>query len=161
MLDLLWKLVGRKKSSASDESRAAFIRELGKTELFFLRALHGDGIPTNELTKERLLAEFRREMEAARDKEGFRTFVYERNGNRVLPFFTSEEKAQMFCGEYSKQQNRVYPFQVVSISPITTPVVVMVLLVNGDVLILNDRCPDESVISTSDKARMRLWANPA
>ncbi len=116
MAGLLRKLFGSRptvEQLASGGDREAFLRALGETDIFVIAAMEGDGLDPSAMTKEQLLAEIER---AAKDlnerQDGFAPFVYERNGRRRLPFFTSNDHAQTFVGEYSKERNRVYPFQL-------------------------------------------------
>jgi hypothetical protein len=104
------------------------------------------------MTQEQLLAEIER---AARDlnerEDGFAPFVYERAGRRRLPFFTSNDHAQTFVGEYSKEHDRVYPFQMLGGSGS----VLAQLLPACDDLVMNDRSPDEHVLSPADSDAIR------
>src|SRR5688572_14724826 len=77
--------------------RDAFLRTLGESDIFIIAAIEGDGLDPSSLTTEQLLAEIER---AAKDlserQEGFWPFVYEWNGRRRLPFFTSNAHAETF-----------------------------------------------------------------
>lgn len=119
-------------------------------------AIAGEGFDPALLTQERLLAEIER---AAKDlserKDGFQPFVYEREGRRCLPFFTSHSHAETFAGEYSKARNRIYPFQLLGVKGS----VLGQLLPACDVVVMNDCTSEEVVLTESDLAAMRhIWA---
>lgn len=75
-------------------------------------------------------------------QDGFAPFVYEQEGRRRLPF------AQAFVSESSKERNRVYPFQSLGVRGS----LLAQLLPACDLLVMNDRSPDEVVLSGSDSA---------
>jgi hypothetical protein len=158
MAGLLRKLFGSRptvEQLASGGDREAFLRALGETDIFVIAAIEGDGLDPSAMTKEQLLAEIER---AAKDlnerQDGFAPFVYERNGRRRLPFFTSNDHAQTFVGEYSKERNRVYPFQLLGVKGS----LLAQLLPSCDNLAMNDRTEAEVVLSEADVSAMqRMW----
>ena len=93
-----------------------------------------------------------KDLSEDRDRE---PFVYERNGQRRLPFFTSIDYAQTFVGEYSKERNRTYAFQFLGVKGS----LLVRLLPTCDVLVMNDRSADEVVLSDDDATALRrIWA---
>ena len=61
-----------------------------------------------------------------------------------LPFFTSHDHAQTFVGEYTKERNRVYPFQMLGVKGS----LLAQMLPATDILVMNDRSADEIVCRT-------------
>ena len=88
------------------------------------------------------------------ERQGFQPFVYEAEGRRRLPFFTTNEHAQTFVGEYSRQRNRVYSFQVLTVKGS----LLAELWPACDVLVMNDGSGDELELADQDvKAFRRTW----
>jgi hypothetical protein len=151
MAGFLRKLFG--KPSAIEQlarggDRDAFLRQLGDTVIFVIGAVEGDGLDASTMTQEQLLAEIER---AAKDlserQDGFAPFVYERNGRRRIPFFTSQAHAETFVGEYSKERNRFYPFQLLGIKGS----LLAQLLPACDDLVMNDSTDAEVVLSEAGR----------
>ena len=134
--------------------RDAFLHQLGDLDIFIIAAMQSDGIDPNGMTQEQLLAEVERAAKDLSEREGFEPFVYDRGGQRRLPFFTSNTHAQTFAGEYSKERNRVYPIQLLGVKGSLLAQV----LPACDVLVMNDRSADEVVLSDDDAATIRqMW----
>ena len=132
----------------------AFLRQLGEQDIFIIAAMQGDGIDPKGMTKEQLFAEIERAAKDLSEDKYPETFVYERNGQRRLPFFTSNDYAQTFVGEYSKERNRVYPVQLLGVKGSLLAQV----LPACDVLVMNDRSADEVELSEDDAAAIRqMW----
>jgi len=157
MFSALNNLFGRYKTtvaSAPAADREAFLRQIGASSIFVIAAMQGDGIDPRGMTKEQLLAEIQRAAKDLSERQGFAPFVYEADGHRRLPFFTSNDHAKAFCGEYSKQRNRVYPFQLLGVKG----TLLAKMLSACDLLVMNDRSPDEVVLSKDDMtAIQRMW----
>jgi hypothetical protein len=157
MAGFLRKLFGKPpapQSASSTADRDEFLRQLGNQDIFIMAAMQGDGIDPNGLTKEQLLAEIRRVAQDLNERQGFEPFVYERDRQRRLPFFTSNDHAQTFVGAYSKERDRCYSFQMLGIKGSLLARVVPAC----DVLVMNDRSPDEVELSDDDAAAIRqLW----
>lgn len=158
MAGFLRKLFGGRptvEQLARRGDREAFLRALGESDVFVIAAIEGDGLDPSSMTKEQLLAEIER---AAKDlnerQDGFAPFVYERNGRRRLPFFTTNDHAQTFVGDYSKERNRVYPFQLLGVKGS----LLAQLLPACDDLAMNDRTEAEVVLPETDVSAMqRMW----
>ncbi|MEA2559350.1 MAG: hypothetical protein QOH06_854 [Acidobacteriota bacterium] len=158
MASFLRKLFGKPpaiEQLARRGDREAFLRTLGEADIFVIAAIEGDGLDASTMTKEQLLAEIER---AAKDlnerQDGFAPFVYERNGRRRLPFFTSNAHAETFVGKYSKERNRVYPFQLLRVKG----ALLAQLMPACDDLAMDDRTEAEVVLSEPDMAAMRrMW----
>jgi len=157
MVSFLRKLFGKPhaiKQLARGGDREAFLRTLGETDIFVIAAIEGDGLDASTMTPEQLLAEIER---AAKDlnerQDGFAPFVYERNGRRRLPFFTSNTRAETFVGEYSKERNRVYPFQLLGVKGS----LLAQLLPACDDLAMDDRTDAEVVLSEPDIVLPGPW----
>ena len=140
---------------ARGTDRESFVRQLGESDIFIIAAIEGDGLDPSAMTKEQLLAEIERAAKDLNDRQdGFAPFVYERNGRRRLPFFTTNDHAQTFVGEYSKERNRVYPFQSLGVKGS----LLAQLLPACDDLVMNDRSEAEVVLPEADVAAMRrMW----
>lgn len=154
MATFLRKLFGkppRLEQLAHNADRAAFVRQLQATDIFVFAALASDGLDPFTMTKEAALAEIERAVKDLDERQdGFEPFIYEREGRRCLPFFTSDAYAQAFVGEYSKEHNRVYPFQMLGVKGS----VLGQLLPACDVVVMNDRDPQEVVLTLTDLAAM-------
>jgi hypothetical protein len=129
------------------------LRELIESDLTVIAALQSDGLDPKGMTKEQLLAEIEAAAKDSQErmKEGFDPFVYESDGKRRLPFFTSDSQCHTFLGEYSKQHNRVYPFQLLGVKGSLLPRMAAAC----DVLVMNDRCPEELELSAADVAAIK------
>src|SRR5688500_14808914 len=100
---------------ASPADRDEFIRELAASEIRVFAAMDDDGLDPGTMTKEQLLAEIERKATDLSEDKGFPPFVYEVDGVRRLPFFTSQKLAEMFVGEWCREHDRVYGFQVLGV----------------------------------------------
>lgn len=108
MAGFLRKLFG--KSSASHTAsptadRDAFLRKLDEQDILVIAAMQGDGIDPKGMTREQLLAHIERAVKDLKEDKDRAPFVYEKNGQRRLPFFTSDSAAQTFAAEYSNERN--------------------------------------------------------
>ena len=157
MAGFLRKLFGKTPASqrpSPPADRDAFLRQLGEQDIFIIAAMQGDGIDPKGLNREQLLAEIERAANDLSDDKPCEPFVYERSGQRRLPFFTSNDYAQTFVGEYSKERNRVYPFQLLGVKGSLLAQVMPAC----DVLVMNDRSADEVELSDDDAAAIRrMW----
>src|SRR5687767_14718867 len=139
MTNFLRKLFGkaaRLERLAREGDRDAFLRQLGESDIFVIAAMEGDGLDPSTMTEAQLLAEIERAVKDSNERQdGFAPFVYERDGRRRLPFFTSNDHAQTFVGEYSKERNRVHPFQLLGVRGS----LLARLLPACDLLVMNDR----------------------
>ena len=133
--------------------RDALLQRLGEQDIYIIAAMQGDGIDPKGMTKEQLLAEIERAAKDLNERKGFEPLVYEKDGVRRLPFFTSNDHAQTFAGDYSKQRNRVYPFQLLGVKGS----VLTQVLPACDVLVMNDRSADELILSKDDIATIGRW----
>src|SRR5258706_14518854 len=89
---------------ARGPNRAVFLQRLGKSDIQMIAAPTGDGLDPWAMTREQLLAEVERATKDLNElQEGFAPFVYERDGQRHLPFFTSDAHAQAFFAAYSQE----------------------------------------------------------
>jgi hypothetical protein len=144
----------RSKTNATD----SFLQELGTSDLFVISATRSHGIDARALTQEQLLAEIRRELEHDKKNQeaGYSLFVYTTaSGQRRLPFFSSAKHAEIFCGEYSKERNRVFPLMVLQTRG---TFLAKVSVSNGETVVLNDKSPDERVLTVDElAAARRMW----
>ena len=157
MLRVIRKLFGKSTAASAPVSAAdrdAFFRRLGDSDIFIIAAMQSDGIDPEGMTQEQLLAEIERAAKDLNERQDFEPFVYEKDGVRRLPFFTSDDRAQTFVGEYSRERNRVYPFQLLGVKGSLLARV----LPAADVLVMNDRSADEVELSEDDAAAIRrMW----
>jgi len=157
MAGFLRKLFGMASAlepASPTADRGAFLRHLGEQDIFIIASMKGDGIDPKGMTKEQLLAEIKSAAKDLSEDKAREPFVYERDGKRRLPFFTSNDYAQTFVGAYSKERNRVYPFQLLGVKGSLLARV----LPACDMLVMNDRSADEIELSGDDAAAMkRMW----
>jgi hypothetical protein len=134
--------------------RDEFLRQLGEQDIFIISAMQGDGINPKEMTKEEPLAEIERAAKDLSEDKPREPFVYDKDGQRRLPFFTSNDYAQKFVGEYSRERNRVYSFQLLG----AKGSLLAQVLPARDVLVMNDRNSDEVELPGDDAAAIgRMW----
>jgi hypothetical protein len=143
MLSSLRNLFGNSKPRVDVE----WLRKLGESDIFVLSATVSEGIDAKTITQDQLLAEIREAIE--RDKEnqkrGYGVFIYTSEGKRRLPFFTSNKHVETFCGEYSKERNRVYPFMWLQTKG---TFLAKIIPSSCDLIVMNDKSKDERVLST-------------
>ena len=153
MLNVFRKLVARRDPLVAAGRRntgADFVRAVGAADVLVIAAMQSEGLDAATYTPEQLLAELERAARDLNDRaDGFEVFVYHRDGRSCLPFFSSQEHCKIFCGEYSKRANRVFPFQVLGVKGS----VVAACAKNIESAVLNDWTPDERPLSD---AEMRL-----
>lgn len=158
IVGLLRKLFGKPEQLARlarEGDRDAFLRKLADADIFVIAAIERNGLDPSTMSKEQLLAEIDRATKGLNEpQDGFAPFVYEREGKDRLPFFTSNGHAETFVGEYSKERDRVYPFQLLGCKGS----VLAQLLPACELLVMNDRSPDEVALSDGDMTAMRrMW----
>ena len=149
MFRALAKLFGKRDrlSTLSRQSdRRGFIRALVEADITVLAALQSEGLDAATFTQEELLAEIERAAKDLSERDSFEPFVYRSGETRCLPFFSTADHTQTFCGEYSKERNRVFPFQTLAVRGS----VLVSLLPGCDALVLNPRSADEYVLSEAD-----------
>jgi type III secretion system (T3SS) SseB-like protein len=146
VLNAIRKLLGKKNAASPGSPQEGLLGELAASTVWVFAAMQGDGLDAKSMTPEQLLAELRRAAEELARQQEFAPFVYERDGQSRLPFFTSEDHAQVFAGEYAKERNRVYPFEMLGVKGALLPK----LSTLSDVLVMNDRSPDEVVLTPGD-----------
>lgn len=134
-----------------------FLREIASKPILVISATVSEGIDASSMTQDQLLVAIQQALE--RDKEnqqkGYGLFMYSANGRRRLPFFTSNEHAQKFCGEYSKERNRVFPFMVLEAEGTFLGKIVPS---SCDSVVMNDKSEDERVLSPAElAAARRMW----
>lgn len=155
MLNLIRKLIRPSPSPGE-----AFVRGLGDGALFVIGATACEGIDPNGLTGDLLLAAIREALERdeQRQQVGYEPFTYATpTGERRLPFFSSQKNAERFCGEFSKERDRVFPFMVLE-----TPGTFLGKLAaaEGPIVVLNDKSPDQRVLTPGELHIARnLWGN--
>jgi hypothetical protein len=111
-----------------------------------LAALQSKGLDATTFTQECLLAEIERVAKDLSERESFEPFLYQSGDLQCLPFFSTADHAQTFCGQYSKERNRVFPFQTLTVRGS----LLASLLPACDVLVLNPGTGDEYVLSETD-----------
>ena len=144
----------RPKPTAADP----FIVQLARSELFFIAATESPGIDAKGLTSEALLTAIREALEQDKQNQqsGYGLFVYQTpSGERRLPLFSTSKHAETFCGEFSKERNRVFPFMVLQ----TRGTFLKTVQAGANqTVVLNDKCPDERVLSADElAAARRVW----
>jgi len=89
------------------------------------------------------------------EQDTFAPFLYERDGVEAMPFFSTVDHAQTFCEKYSKERNRVFPFQTVN----AAGSIIASAVAWCPVLILNAESADEYVLSAADIGLLvEMWA---
>ncbi len=159
MINFLRKLVGRRDQvvvAGRRTSGTEFVRAVGAADVFVIAAMQSEGHDPATVTPEQLLAELERVGRDLSDREtGFAVFIYGRDRTSCLPFFSSLAHCQIFCGEYMRRANRVFPFQVLRVrgSALAT------CSEEVDQLVLNDWTPDERPLSDDEMRSLREgWA---
>jgi hypothetical protein len=149
MFQALAKLFGKRdrlSALSRQADRTGFIHALIEADVTVLPALQSEGLDAATFTQEELLAEIEKAAKDLNERDSFEPFVYRSGETRCLPFFSTSEHAQTFCGEYSKERNRVFPFQTLGVRGS----VLVSLLPGCDALVLNPRSADEYVLSQAD-----------
>jgi hypothetical protein len=129
--------------------RSAFARCLLESEVAVLAALRSEGLDAASFTREELFAQI--ETAARDERECYEPFVYAEGNSLRLPFFSTSRHAETFCGEYSREHNRVFPFEVLTLRG----TVLVSLIPACDLLVLNARTPDEYPLSYADLDLLR------
>lgn len=124
-----------------------FAAAIAGADIIVIGELQSDGIDPTEMTGEQLLAEVERAAKALSERTEFRLFMYERDGVLCLPFFSSTKHCDAFCGEFSKRRNRVFPFEVYTVSGDT----IAGRHLDADVLVLNDGTSDARLLSAEER----------
>jgi hypothetical protein len=154
MLNGLRKLFAKRAPPQS--AREIFLAKLRDADVFIIARMQGDGIDPKSLTKEQLLSEIRLAAKDLNERQSFQPFIYDADGGRRAPFFMTNDHAQKFCGEYSKERNRVYPFQLLGVKGS----LLATLIPACDFLVANDRSVDEIVFPVAEiAAAKRMWDN--
>jgi hypothetical protein len=141
----------RLSAQSRQSDRRAFLRALVEAEETVLAALQSEGLDAATFTQEDLLAEIERAANELSERDSFAPFLYQSDDTRCLPFFSTPEHAQTFCGEYSKERKRVFPFQALTVRGS----VLASLLPGCDALVLNPGTPEEYVFSEADMRHLR------
>ncbi len=139
---------------AQGADRRAFVRALGESDVTMLGALTHPGLPADGLTPEAVLAMTEEACKKLSDAEKIEPFTYGRDGRECLPVFRTSDRAQAFVGAYSKEKNRVFPFQVITLlgRSIVDPIA------GCDRVILNDGSEDACELSSEDrKLFVEMW----
>lgn len=134
-----------------------FIESLGAAPIFVIAATQSEGIDARTITQEQLLNATREALERDREdrKKGQALFTYAAGEQQRLPFFTSNDHAVKFIGEYSKERHRVFPFMLLQargrflgkIKP-----------ESGIVVVMNDKTADERILTQAELSiANRLW----
>lgn len=95
--------------------RESLLRALAQSDVLMIAAMQSEGIDASKVTKEQLLAEIEKAARDLDNRKHFEPLMYEKDGVRRLPLFTSSEHAQHFAAEYSKERQRMYPFQMMTV----------------------------------------------
>lgn len=133
------------------DDRPAFIHAIGKSDVTLLAALTSEGWDAATFSPEDMLAEAKKLRLDVTGCDTFAPFFYERDGVEAMPFFSTVDRAERFCEKFSKERNRVFPFQTVT----AAGSVIASALTWCSVLVLNAESADEYVLSAMD---MRLLA---
>lgn len=126
--------------------RRAFVRALGESDVIVIAALQTEGLDAATFTEEQLLAEIEMAAKDLSERGTFEPFVYRSGDSRCLPVFSNAHHAQTFCGEYSKERNRIFPFQTLTVRGS----VLASVLPACDVVVLNPKTEDEYSLSAED-----------
>lgn len=154
MLNSIRNLFGKTKPATAAPT---WLRQLGDASIFVISATVSEGIDASTMTKDQLLGEIQQALERDREnqEQGYGLFTYTAAGQRRLPFFTSNEHAQKFCGEYSKERNRVFPFMVLQVKG---AILGKIADSSCDAVVMNDKSSDERVLTEDElAAARRMW----
>jgi SseB protein N-terminal domain len=150
MFRFLHKLFRRRDALAEAGRRTscdAFVQSIGAADLFVFAAMRSDGLDAATFTQEELLAEIERTALDLSEREEFEPFIYQRDGETCLPFFSSPNHYERFVGEYSKSRNRVFGFQVLGVNG----GVIAKCAKGVERLVLNDWTSDERPLSDDER----------
>ena len=100
---------------AEKPDAARFAIALCKSPIRILAAMEHPGIDPSQITEAKLIEMLRGAAASLSQDKDFLPFVYTDHGRRKLPFFSTPDRVESFIGEYSKRQNRVFPFQVLGV----------------------------------------------
>ncbi len=140
---------------ANGLDRTAFVQALGNSEIWLFAGMDCEGLDPENLTEEALNAEIERVTRELSELDYIEPFVYIRDGRRHLPIFTNLESAESFCGEFSRQQNKVYPFKTLEVNGTT----LCSLFCLCDVVVLNDSVNGEYQLTSDDVSLFRqTWS---
>ena len=152
MLKLINRLLGREPTGdallrlAAGHDRRAFALSFLGADVFIAAALTDDGLDPSTMTPEELLARIEANAKDLDEDKPREPFVYERDGRRVMPVFTTQAHAETFIGKYSRQRNRVFGFQLLGVKGAT----VLNVLAACDVAVLNDASPGAYALTLRD-----------
>jgi len=153
----LSKLFGKRdrlSALSRQPDRRPFIHALGESDVIVFAALQSEGLDPATVTEENLIAEIEKAVKDLNERQGFEPFLYLSGDSKCLPFFSTVDYAEIFCGEYSKQRNRVFPFQTLTVRG----AVLVSLLPGCNALVLNPRSSEEYVLSEADmKLLLEKW----
>ena len=108
MAGFLTRLFGRRNplhAIASSGDVEAFADALAAAEITLLGDLARQGLPLDSLDQEVLLSEIGHAAEDLAARDSFAPFLYEDDGDTLLPFFTSRKAIEEFCGAFCGREN--------------------------------------------------------
>ncbi len=136
------------------DDRPAFVRALGETDILLLAALTNEGWDAATFSPEDMLAEARKARLDVTGCDTFAPFFYERDGVEAMPFFSTVDHVETFCEKFSKERNRVFPFQRVN----AAGSVIASALAWCPILVLNAKSAEEYVLSSEDaRLLVEIW----
>lgn len=128
------------------QSRQSFIWALCESEIWILTALRNDGLDAETYTEEQLIDEMRQAGAILESDESLMPFFYEKEGRKRFPIFSRRKHMQSFCGEYSRERNRVFGFGGVSVAGH----VIAQFVSECDEVVLNDKTPHARMLESRD-----------
>src|SRR4029434_7619193 len=91
----------RSAKSRFIRDRNGFLRGLAAGEVWLFVASDQEGIDPATMTSAEVMETIERSVKDLNESESFEPFIYDAQGLRRLPFFTSQQHAETFVGEYS------------------------------------------------------------
>lgn len=95
---------------AKAQRNQEFAEALAASGGFLVATPDVEGLPLADCTSEKLLEAVEKAAARLKDRQTFTPFRYENQGMALLPFFTTQEKAEAFCGAYCSREETLFQF---------------------------------------------------
>lgn len=93
-----------------------FIHELCRSRIYVIaKGNYDDGLP-KDTSATKIMTIMDKEATRINMQNSLEIYVYTEDDKNTLPFFSSSENAEIFCGAMSKKYNRIFPFTVLTVS---------------------------------------------
>lgn len=137
------------KGLCSGDKVHEFVEALNSIEVVMIGAPHSEGLAFECATEQAVLAEIESAARSMSDRTSFSPFRYHDRGSKYLPFFTTMDAAEVFCGAYCGRENRLFQFPAFVLSG-----AVVGRLITADVVIIMDPQSDEELVLSPDQSNL-------